>query len=81
MKDNVYWDAIGTLRAVRAALIGRDSKKALELCEMFWGLHNPAKACLNCEVTIVTGTGTGRRSHAKYCSDRCRVAAMRKRQG
>jgi hypothetical protein len=28
---------------------------------------------------FLTGPLTGRRSHAKYCSDRCRVAAMRAR--
>ncbi|WP_133116155.1 hypothetical protein [Mesorhizobium wenxiniae] len=36
--------------------------------------------CENCENRILTGPATGRRSSSKYCSDRCRVAAMRKRQ-
>lgn len=35
--------------------------------------------CENCRKLFLTGSLTGRRSHAKYCSDRCRVAAMRKR--
>jgi hypothetical protein len=35
--------------------------------------------CENCGKLFLTGSLTGRRSHAKYCSDRCRVAAMRKR--
>lgn len=37
-------------------------------------------ACEHCEVYLLTGATTGRRSHAKFCSDRCRVAAMRVRQ-
>jgi hypothetical protein len=35
--------------------------------------------CEHCGKVFLTGPLTGRRSHAKYCSDRCRVAAMRKR--
>lgn len=35
--------------------------------------------CENCGKGFLTGPLTGRRSHAKYCGDRCRVAAMRKR--
>lgn len=38
-----------------------------------------AAACEHCETLYLTGPLTGRRSHSKYCSDRCRVAAMRKR--
>lgn len=38
-----------------------------------------ATACEHCSKYFLTGPLTGRRSHAKYCSDRCRVAAMRKR--
>ena len=37
-------------------------------------------ACEHCEIAFLTGPTTGRRSHALYCSDRCRVAAMRARQ-
>jgi endogenous inhibitor of DNA gyrase (YacG/DUF329 family) len=36
--------------------------------------------CGNCGKVFITGSLTGRRAHAKFCSDRCRVAAMRKRQ-
>jgi hypothetical protein len=35
--------------------------------------------CQHCGAIFLTGSLTGRRSHAKYCSDRCRVAAMRAR--
>ncbi len=36
--------------------------------------------CDHCGAMIVTGSGTAKRSHSKYCSDRCRVAAMRARK-
>ncbi|MGE3993408.1 hypothetical protein [Pseudorhodoplanes sp.] len=35
--------------------------------------------CNHCDDAFLTGPLTWRRSHAKYCSDRCRVAAMRLR--
>jgi hypothetical protein len=35
--------------------------------------------CEHCGDVFLTGPLTGRRSHAKYCSARCRVAAMRAR--
>jgi hypothetical protein len=35
--------------------------------------------CQHCRLTFLTGPTTGRRSHSVYCSDRCRVAAMRAR--
>ncbi|RWL87718.1 MAG: hypothetical protein EOR67_16095 [Mesorhizobium sp.] len=35
--------------------------------------------CSHCRKLYLTGPLTGRRSHAVYCSDRCRVAAMRAR--
>lgn len=35
--------------------------------------------CDHCNTVFLVGPLTGRRSHAKYCSDRCRVAAMRAR--
>jgi hypothetical protein len=35
--------------------------------------------CEHCHDVFLTGSLTGRRSHAKYCSARCRVAAMRAR--
>jgi hypothetical protein len=37
-------------------------------------------SCARCGTMFVTGPKTGRRSSAVYCSDRCRVAAMRQRQ-
>lgn len=36
-------------------------------------------SCSHCKKFYLTGPLTGRRSHSRYCSDRCRVAAMRKR--
>jgi hypothetical protein len=36
--------------------------------------------CQHCGTQFLTGTLTGRRSHAVYCSDRCRTAAMRARK-
>ncbi len=36
--------------------------------------------CEHCDTAFFTGPMTGRRSHGKYCSDRCRVAAMRERK-
>ncbi|UQD69583.1 hypothetical protein JEY40_26645 [Bradyrhizobium japonicum] len=38
-----------------------------------------AKHCENCFTLFIHGPRTGRRSHAEYCSDKCRVAALRKR--
>ena len=35
--------------------------------------------CIQCGEEVATGRGTNRRSHARYCSDRCRVAAHRTR--
>jgi hypothetical protein len=35
--------------------------------------------CEQCGTLFLTGPLTGRRSHARFCSDRCRVAAMRAR--
>jgi hypothetical protein len=35
--------------------------------------------CQHCHSMFLTGPLTWRRSHAKFCSDRCRVAAMRER--
>lgn len=37
-------------------------------------------ACEHCGNLFLTGSSTSRRSHATYCSDRCRVAAMRARK-
>src|SRR5262249_25522644 len=44
------------------------------------GSHGAKLAtCEHCGDVFLTGSLTGRRSHAKYCSARCRVAAMRAR--
>ncbi len=37
--------------------------------------------CQNCQNIFATGSGTGRRNTAKYCSNRCRVAAQRNHKG
>lgn len=37
-------------------------------------------ACEQCDSQFLTGPLTGRRSHARFCSNKCRVAAMRARQ-
>lgn len=37
-------------------------------------------SCEHCNKLFLTGPMTGRRSTAKYCSDRCRVAALRARK-
>tara|TARA_R100001369_G_scaffold11048_2_gene24372 strand:+ start:526 stop:1149 length:624 start_codon:yes stop_codon:yes gene_type:complete len=39
-----------------------------------------ARNCAHCGKAFLTGPMTGRRSTAKYCMDRCRVAAMRLRK-
>jgi hypothetical protein len=51
------------------------------LMEVATAAHAGASAahCEHCHKVFLTGPLTGRRGHAKYCSDRCRVAAMRKR--
>lgn len=36
--------------------------------------------CEHCPNFFLTGSSTSRRSHATFCSDRCRVAAMRARK-
>lgn len=38
-----------------------------------------AVACEHCDKLFLFGPLTGRRSHGRFCSDRCRVAAMRAR--
>lgn len=38
-----------------------------------------ATTCSHCQKLFLTGPFTGRRSHARFCADRCRVAAMRAR--
>ena len=57
------------------------SLQGLMLMETAFVATNGARVtdCERCGKTFLTGPLTGRRSHAKYCSDRCRVAAMRLR--
>lgn len=38
-----------------------------------------AVTCDHCDKLFLFGPFTGRRSHGRFCSDRCRVAAMRAR--
>lgn len=38
-----------------------------------------AVACDHCDKLFLIGPFTGRRSHARFCADKCRVAAMRAR--
>ncbi|ESY56582.1 MULTISPECIES: hypothetical protein [unclassified Mesorhizobium] len=58
-------DSLSSFMAMEVAL-AHEAGAALTMCE-------------HCGKSFLTGPLTGRRSHAKYCSDRCRVAAMRKR--
>jgi hypothetical protein len=53
----------------------------LMLLECMMVAENGARyaECEHCKSAFLTGPLTWRRSHAKYCSDRCRVAAMRAR--
>ena len=54
---------------------------ALMLREIVMVVEKDARftTCQQCDKAFLTGPSTGRRSHATYCSDRCRVAAMRAR--
>src|SRR5690606_210516 len=54
---------------------------SLMAMEMLWAAEVGARPtnCDHCEKFYFTGPLTGRRGHSKYCSDRCRVAAMRER--
>jgi hypothetical protein len=42
--------------------------------------HVKLAHCAHCGDIYLTGSLTGRRSYAEYCSPRCRVAAARARQ-
>jgi hypothetical protein len=67
----------GTRRLVVEAVSVRDFM-ALEVAS---ACEAGAKmtGCSHCDKVFLFGPCTGRRSHGKYCSDRCRVAAMRAR--
>ncbi len=53
----------------------------LMLMEMTMAAENDVRLaeCQHCRAAFLTGSLTGRRAHAVYCSDRCRVAALRAR--
>ena len=51
----------------------------MEVAFMIVG-DGPLLTCDHCGSLFIAGSGTGKRSHKKYCSDRCRVAAMRARK-
>ncbi|OWV79582.1 hypothetical protein ATY77_26710 [Rhizobium sp. R634] len=53
----------------------------LMLCEVAFALEVGAKLhnCEKCSKAFISGHLTGRRANAVYCSDKCRVAAMRQR--
>jgi len=80
MKESPYSDAVMTLRTMRTLFRHGATDIAEKVCLEFFEVHNAKSSCLHCGEVIVTGTGTGRRSSAKYCSDRCRVASMRERK-
>ncbi len=54
---------------------------ALMLMELAMIVEKGARlaSCGHCKVVFLTGPTTGRRSHVRFCSDRCRVAAKRAR--
>lgn len=66
--------------AVRVVLDAPDLKSfaVFELAAAV-GAQAKARRCDHCRRLFLYGPMTGRRSHAKYCADRCRVAAMRAR--
>lgn len=65
---------------IRMGLAALQLEDAMRL-EVLVAIANGVKLafCENCQQALYTGPLTGNRSHAKYCSNRCRVAAMRKR--
>jgi len=65
----------------RRLSFGLGSLHGLMLREIVMVVENEARftTCQHCDKAFLTGPTTGRRSHAAYCSDRCRVAAMRAR--
>jgi hypothetical protein len=74
--------ALGLVRKSPQLTLGCESLTAFMLMEVaMFVAHGVREAhCQRCNTLFVTGRLTGRRSHAKYCSDRCRMAAMRERQ-
>lgn len=73
----VYSEASG-----RGRLVMQAASLSHFMAMEFIAIHEAgavATTCEHCSKIFLTGPLTGRRSHAKYCSDRCRVAAMRAR--
>jgi hypothetical protein len=62
-------------------LLKSESLIGAMLMEVAMGVSNGARLaeCEKCAALFLTGALTGRRSHARFCSDKCRVAAMRAR--
>jgi hypothetical protein len=62
-------------------LLVSDSLIAFMLMEVAMGVSKGVRMaeCEQCGTLFLTGPLTGRRSHARFCSDKCRVAAMRAR--
>jgi hypothetical protein len=62
-------------------LLRSDTLIGFMMMEVAMGIANNARTaeCEQCGTLFLTGPLTGRRSHARFCSDRCRVAAMRAR--
>jgi hypothetical protein len=68
-------------RGIPRLLLKSESLLGFMLMETAMVVANGARLaeCEQCGTLFLTGTLTGRRSHARFCSDRCRVAAMRAR--
>jgi hypothetical protein len=68
-------------RGASRLLLKSDSLLGFMRMEIAMVVANGARSaeCEKCNTMFITGPLTGRRSHARFCSDRCRVAAMRAR--
>jgi hypothetical protein len=69
--------------AIEIAPPGSDAKAVVMAAQRFLNFLRLEEAqpgaCAHCGAAYLTGPGTGHRSHRRYCSDACRVAAMRER--
>jgi hypothetical protein len=75
-----YFDLAGAAGAPRILLKFSELMHFMVMEVAMIARHGAKLAtCEHCGAVFLTGPLTGRRSHAKYCSDRCRVAAMRAR--
>ena len=89
-----YWNSVDRVGLVRAELrVGPKGRLEMvlmppDLMSAMW-LQFAQLACSQaqlfqcqrCGKPFLVGTGTGRRRTAKFCSDACKVAAFRERQG